>query len=203
MNQQTFLFQQTRDKYLHRGNPYYDIDRVPRKSKKKSSINEEKVEKSTKSKSMKEEHSNIQTIKEQVEEESLDSEFDRIVTLEEMIKMKEEGQKAKLVAAKEEAEKEIKNSFFEESESEPKSDSFEDDEEDNDAFYDRAYMKVGSIIFGNYSARALKRRPKLEDKIYLDLNNSFIKMSSNGRDAFFDRIDLQLFKIEKGDARLL
>ena len=104
--------------------------------------------------------------------------------------MKEERERSSLGTVKEESEKEMKPAFFEESESFAKEESEEEDEDDNDAFYDMAYGKVGSIIFGNFASRGLKRRPKMEDKIYLDLTNCFVKISSNGRDAFFDRMDI-------------
>lgn len=59
------------------------------------------------------------------------------------------------------------------------------DDDDNGLFYDNAYRKANAIIYGNFTSRGLKRRPKMEDRIYLELHNCFVKMISNGRDAFF------------------
>ena len=72
-------------------------------------------------------------------------------------------------------------------------DDSSEDEQSLGKFVEKACTKSNALVFGNFATRQLRRKAK-EDKIELQLSNCFVKMFKNGRDAFFERMTLNLFK---------
>jgi hypothetical protein len=75
------------------------------------------------------------------------------------------------------------------------------DSEDIMQYGAAAEKQANCLINGTFLVNKIKHKPK-EEKMFLEMQDVFIKFAFNGRDAFFDRASIELRKIEKADAPL-
>lgn len=64
-----------------------------------------------------------------------------------------------------------------------------------------AVTKTNSVIFGLFRSGSMKYRAKYSE-VSMTLNNCFLKMASNGRDAYLERLQVRLIKADENDIDL-
>lgn len=88
---------------------------------------------------------------------------------------------------------------FSSAKDEPAEDS--DDSDPDGDYAERAEQLTNAIFIGRFNANQIRRKPK-EEKIFLELDDVFVKWADSGRDTYYDHAQFELTKVEKKAVKL-